>query len=196
MTERVDRRRRLLVSGVVVAGGIGIVATSIPFIASMRPSARAQAAGTPVEVHMGALEPAQQIAVQWRGQPVWVLRRTEQMLENLVSPGLRARLRDPDSLVRSQQPDYARNTYRSIRPEYLVVIGICTHLGCSPNYRPDIAPEDLGPNWLGGYFCPCHGSRFDLAGRVYKHVPAPTNLVVPPHRYLSATSLLIGDDRA
>ena len=131
------------------------------------------------------------IRVKWRGKPVWVVNRTQEMLD--VLPTLDSQLRDPESLE-SEQPDYAKNEYRSIKPEYAVLIGICTHLGCSPTFRPDVAPADLGKDWKGGFFCPCHGSRFDLAGRVFKGVPAPLNLVVPPYRYLSATELLIGDE--
>jgi len=130
----------------------------------------------------------------WRGKPIWVLRRTQQNLEDLSTSSLLEHLRDPDSEVKTQQPEYTRNAFRSIKPEYLVVIAICTHLGCVPTYRPERAPEDLGPDWVGGYYCPCHGSRFDLAGRVYKNVPAPTNLVIPPHHYLSDTKVIIGED--
>jgi ubiquinol-cytochrome c reductase iron-sulfur subunit len=143
-------------------------------------------------VDISKIAEGNQVTVEWRGQPVWVLHRTKEMLANL--PRLDSQLSDPDSKVISQQPDYADNPYRSIKPEFLVVIGICTHLGCSPSFRPEIAPGDLGTNWLGGYFCPCHGSRFDLAGRVYKSVPAPTNLVIPPHHYLTDDVIEIGID--
>jgi ubiquinol-cytochrome c reductase iron-sulfur subunit len=156
----------------------------------MQPSARAQAAGAPVEVDIGNIEPGQLIRVEWRGTPVWIVRRTENMLESVK--GIAEKLRDPASEIKSQTPNYARNDYRSIKPEYLVLVGICTHLGCAPTYRPEVAPADLGPDWKGGFFCPCHGSRFDISGRVYKNVPAPTNLEVPPHRYLSETRLMIG----
>jgi ubiquinol-cytochrome c reductase iron-sulfur subunit len=185
-------RRRFLVAATTVVGGAGIVAAAIPFVASWKPSARAQAAGAPVEVDISLVEPGQLIRVEWRGRPVWIVRRTEEMLESL--PELNQRLRDPDSEVESQQPSYAKNIHRSIRPEFLVVIGVCTHLGCSPAYRPEVAPDDLGPEWRGGFFCGCHGSRFDLAGRVYRNLPAPTNLVIPPHMYLSDTLLLVGED--
>ena len=188
----VTNRRRFLTVTATMVGSVGAVFGAIPFIAAMNPSARARAAGAPVEVDISKLEPGQQITIEWRGRPVWVLRRTPQMLANLAN--LDDQLRDPESQVETQQPPYARNEYRSIKPEYLVVIGICTHLGCVPTYRPDIAPEDLGPQWLGGYFCPCHGSRYDLAGRVYQGVPAPTNLVVPPYQYLSDTRLVVGVD--
>jgi ubiquinol-cytochrome c reductase iron-sulfur subunit len=185
-------RRRFLVAATTVVGGAGVVAAAIPFLASWQPSARAQAAGAPVEVDISQIEPGQLIRVEWRGQPVWILRRTEEMLDSLDV--LTPRLRDPDSEVESQQPPYAQNPHRSIKPEYLVVIGVCTHLGCSPAYRPEVAPDDLGPEWRGGFFCGCHGSRFDLAGRVYRNLPAPTNLVIPPHFYLSDTLLLVGED--
>ncbi len=150
------------------------------------------AAGTPVVVDISKLELGQQITVNWRQKPVWVLRRTPQILATLNT--LTDRLRDPESRVKSQQPAYARNKYRSIRPEYLVVIAICTHLGCVPSFRPEVAPADLGAEWMGGYFCPCHGSRFDFAGRVFKGVPAPINLLVPSHRYLSDQLIEIGVD--
>ena len=188
------KRRRFLVAATSLIGGAGIISTVVPFISSMNPSAKARSAGAPVKVDISKLEPGQQVTVEWRGKPIWILRRTPQMLGDLRSAGFRERLRDPDSTVWSQQPAYARNALRAIKPEYLVVIAICTHLGCVPSFRPDDAPVDLGPDWPGGYFCPCHGSKFDLAGRVYKAVPAPTNLVVPPHRFLSGTVILLGED--
>ncbi len=186
-------RRRFLIGATSVVGGAGVAAAAIPFIASMQPSARAQAAGAPIEVEIGKLEPGQLIRVEWRGKPVWILRRTEAMLATLQDEGLLGKLRDPDSQVASQQPDYAVNYHRSVRPEYLVLIGICTHLGCTPSYSPEQGPADLGADWLGGFFCPCHGSRFDLAGRVYQGVPAPTNLVVPPYRFVGDTLLVVGE---
>jgi len=191
-----QKRRRFLVASTAVIGGAGLVAVAVPFLAYMNPSAKARSAGAPVRVDFSKLEPGQQITVNWRGKPVWVLRRTPQMLEDLRSAGLGERLRDPDSTVETQQPGYAQNGYRSIESEYLVVVGICTHLGCVPSFRPDRAPFDLGPDWVGGYFCPCHGSKFDFAGRVYKGVPAPTNLVIPPYRFLSVTEVLVGEDEA
>ncbi len=195
MTEVIDKkRRRLLVAAATVVGSVGAIATLVPFIETWNPSERTRSAGAPVTVDFNKLEPGQQIAVNWRGKPVWVLRRTQKMLDDLHSSALRERLRDPDSKVESQQPAYAQNEFRSIKTEYLVVIGICTHLGCVPIFRPDVAPADLGPEWLGGYACPCHGSRFDLAGRVYKGVPAPTNLVIPPYRFISDTKVTIGED--
>jgi ubiquinol-cytochrome c reductase iron-sulfur subunit len=156
----------------------------------MQPSARAQAAGAPVEVSVEKIEPGQLIRQEWRGKPIWIVRRTERMLQSLAK--IEPRLRDPESKVASQQPEFAQNQYRSLMPEYLVLVGICTHLGCSPTYRPEVAPPDLGGDWLGGFFCPCHGSRFDLAGRVYKNVPAPINLEVPPYKFISDTRILIG----
>ncbi len=165
-----------------------------PFIASWQPSAKAQALGSPVRVDASKLEPGQQVTVAWRGQPVWVLRRDSAMLERLTHDHWREQLRDPDSTLETQQPLYAQNATRSIRPEYLVVVALCTHLGCVPTFRPDATSEDLGANWMGGYYCPCHGSRFDLAGRVTKNVPAPTNLIVPPHRYVTPEVVEIGVD--
>ena len=187
-------RRKLLAAATGVVGGAGIAAASIPFVASMLPSERARAGGAPVEVDFAKLAPGEQLAAEWRGKPLWILRRTEAMLKALENPAHRAKLADPDSKVKSQQPVYARNALRSINPEYLVLVPICTHLGCVPTFRPDVAPPDLGPEWPGGYFCPCHGSRFDLAGRVYRNVPAPTNLVIPPHKYLSAMRVVIGEE--
>ncbi len=184
-------RRRLLTAATAVVGGAGVVAVAWPFVASMRPSARAQAAGAPVEVDIGKVEPGQLIRVEWRGKPVWIVHRTQNMLKSLTN--VKGKLRDPESEIVSQTPGFAKNEYRSVKPEYLVLVGICTHLGCSPTFRPELAPADLGPDWEGGFFCPCHGSRFDISGRVYKNVPAPTNLEVPPHRYLSETRLLIGE---
>ncbi|MFN2308809.1 MAG: ubiquinol-cytochrome c reductase iron-sulfur subunit [Gammaproteobacteria bacterium] len=192
-TDGVDTsRRRFLTVTASVVGGVGAVFAAYPFLASMQPSARAQAAGAPVEVDISKLESGQKINVEWRGKPVWVVKRTPEMLGAL--PGLDATLADPASEV-PQQPDYAKNPVRSIKPEILVLIGICTHLGCSPTYRPEIAAEDLGADWKGGFFCPCHGSKFDLAGRVYRGLPAPTNLHVPPHRYVGESVILIGDDQ-
>ena len=186
-------RRRLLTAATTVVGGAGLVAVAWPFVASMQPSARAQAAGAPVEVDIGNVEPGQLIRVEWRGKPVWIVHRTQDMLKGLAK--VEEKLRDPNSEIVSQTPVFAKNEYRSMKPEYLVLVGICTHLGCSPTFRPELAPADLGPDWEGGFFCPCHGSRFDMSGRVYKNVPAPTNLEVPPYRYLSETRLLIGETK-
>ena len=185
-------RRRFLTAATTVVGGVGAAVTLVPFISSFQPSARAQAAGAPVEVDISKLEPGQRLTVEWRGKPVWIVRRTDGMLSDLKS--LIGELRDPDS-VKDQQPDYARNDSRAIKPEYLIVVGICTHLGCSPTFRPEVAPVDLGVEWKGGFFCPCHGSKFDLAGRVYGGVPAPLNLVIPPHTYVSDSRVLIGVDQ-
>ena len=184
-------RRRFLITATSVAGGIASAAWATPFILSMMPSERAKAAGAPVEVDISKLEPGMLLLVEWRGKVVWVLSRTPEMLASLTK--LDSKLTDPNS-EKDQQPEYAQNPTRSIRPEILVTTGVCTHLGCSPVFRKEIAPADLGPDWLGGFFCPCHGSKFDLAGRVYKNVPAPTNLLVPPHTYLSENVLLIGSE--
>ncbi len=184
-------RRRFLTAATTVVGAVGVGFVLVPFVSSMQPSAKARAAGAPVRADISKLEPGQMVRVKWRGKPVWLVRRTEEMLETL--PTLDPQLRDPESLE-SEQPAYAQNAYRYIKPEVLITVGICTHLGCSPTYRPDAGAADLGADWEGGFFCPCHGSKFDLAGRVYKSVPAPTNLVIPPHRYLSETELVIGDD--
>ena len=190
------RRRYFLTAAATIIGGIGVAAMAVPFISYMNPSAKARSAGAPVKVDFSKLEPGQQITVNWRGKPVWVLRRTPQMLEDLRTSSMRERLRDPDSAVDTQQPAYAKNELRSIETEYLAVVGICTHLGCVPSFRPDVAPADLGPDWPGGYFCPCHGSKFDFAGRVYKSVPAPANLVIPPYRFLYGTEIIVGEDTA
>ncbi len=184
-------RRRFLTAAATVVGGIGIVYTAVPFVKSMQPSARAHAAGAPVEVDIDKLELGQRLIVEWRGKPVWIIRRTPEMLRDL--PTLNNRLRDPDSQL-DQQPEYAKNSYRSIKEEYMVVVGICTHLGCSPTMVRSEEPHSFGVEWKGGFFCPCHGSFFDFAGRVYAGVPAPTNLVVPPYAYLNDTRILIGED--
>ncbi len=184
-------RRRFLVAATSVVGGAGVVALAAPFVASLQPSARAQAAGAPVEVNVAQIEPGQRISVGWRGRPVWVVRRTPEMLDLLSE--IRGRLRDPDSEMEGQQPHYAQNEHRSIKPEFLVLIGLCTHLGCSPAFRPDIGAAELGADWPGGWLCGCHGSRFDMAGRVYRNMPAALNLEVPPHRYLSDNVILVGE---
>jgi len=188
------RLRRLLISATSAVGAVGLAAASVPFIASMAPSGRARAAGAPVDAEFSHLEKGEQLIVEWRGKPVWIVRRTEAMLKTLERPAHQARLADPRSEVESQQPSYARNAFRSVKPVYLVLVPICTHLGCVPTFRPDVAPPNLGSNWDGGLFCPCHGSKFDLAGRVYRNVPAPTNLVIPPHHYLGETKVRIGED--
>jgi ubiquinol-cytochrome c reductase iron-sulfur subunit len=184
-------KRRFLTASLTIVGAVGAGFAAVPFIAAMQPSAKAQAAGAPVEIDISKLEPGQLIVVEWRGKPVWILRRTEETLATLAT--LEDRLRDPDS-GESIQPEAAKNKSRAIKPEFFVSIGICTHLSCSPTFRPEIAPPDLGSDWKGGFFCPCHGSRFDLAGRVYKGVPAPTNLEIPPYRYLSETRIIVGEE--
>lgn len=184
-------RRRMLTVATSVVGAIGAGFVAVPFLSSMQPSARTRAAGAPVEIDIGKLEDGQLIRVEWRGKPVWVLRRTQDTLDALTS--FDDILRDPDS-EESVQPDAAKNPVRSIKPEIFVAVGICTHLGCSPTFRPEIAPADLGEDWKGGFFCPCHGSFFDLAGRVYNGVPAPTNLEIPPYRYLSDTRIIVGEE--
>lgn len=183
-------RRRFLTGAVSVVGGVGVAYTAVPFLAYWNPSARTRAAGAPVEVDVGALESGQRMTLEWRGQPVWVVRRSEEAVQALET--LNDRLADPKSQV-DQQPAYAQNVYRSIEPEYFVVVPICTHLGCIPSFRPE--PGSVGPDWKGGFFCPCHGSRFDLAGRVYSGVPAPTNLQVPPYRMAGDSRIVIGEDQ-
>ncbi len=187
-------RRRLLIRATLTYGTVGFVGGIYPLLASMSPSAKARGEGAPVEVDISKLDSGQQVTVVWRKKPVWVLRRSTQMLEAIAQTN--PELLDPESRNTKQQPSYAQNDYRSIEPEVLIVIALCTHLGCIPTFRPDVAPPDLGIDWQGGYFCPCHGSRFDLAGRVYKGVPAPSNLVVPPHTYLSESVIEIGRPQA
>ncbi len=191
MTEDdVDRKRRhFLTVATVVTGVVGAGFASIPFLSSLKPSARAQALGAPVEVPIGSLEPGEMVRVLWRGRLVFVLRRTEEMLARLADNA--ADLKDPNSEEKDQQPMYATNAYRSVKPEYLVVEGSCTHLGCAPLEDFEVRPAE---DWNGGFFCPCHGSKFDLAGRVYNGVPAPTNLRVPPHRFVRDDLILIGQD--
>lgn len=184
-------RRHFLTVATVVTGGVGAVAAAVPFVASFRPSARAQALGAPVTVDVSKLETGALLRVEWRGRPIYILHRSDAMLETLRKDvGL---LADPES-KEPQQPEYAQNEYRSIRPSFLVMEGKCTHLGCAPLPRFDVAPADLGPDWPGGFYCPCHGSKFDLAGRVFAGVPAPSNLIVPPHRYINDSTILIGSD--
>jgi ubiquinol-cytochrome c reductase iron-sulfur subunit len=184
-------KRRFLVTATSVAGGVATGAVAVPFVASMLPSERAKAAGAPVEADISKLAPGEQMTVEWRGKPVWIVRRTQEMLDAVKKDD--AKVVDPNSKV-PHQPPYAKNEFRSIKPEYFVVIGICTHLGCSPAAKFKAEAEPFDPTWRGGYYCPCHGSLFDLAGRVYKNKPAPTNLVVPPYKFLSDTRIVIGDD--
>ena len=191
-TEGVDKdKRRFLVAGTSVVGAVGAGFVAVPFLSSWMPSERAKTAGAPVQVDISKLQEGQKVTVEWRGKPVWIVKRSKQMMDDL--PTLDDHLRDPQS-ENEQQPEYARNELRSRKPEISVLVGICTHLGCSPTYRPEVAPADLGADWKGGYFCPCHGSKFDLAGRVFQGVPAPLNLVVPPHYYVSDRTILIGED--
>jgi len=184
-------RRRFLVAATSVVGAAGAVGAAVPFVGSWFPSAKAKAAGAPVKVNVSKIEPGQQMIAEWRGQPVFIVRRTQEILGNLAK--IEGDLSDPDS-KNSVQPTYVDPKTRSIRPEVLLLIGICTHLGCSPTFRPEVAPADLGPKWVGGYFCPCHGSHYDLAGRVFKSQPAPLNLPVPPHSYESNDIIVIGVD--
>jgi ubiquinol-cytochrome c reductase iron-sulfur subunit len=190
--EHVDGgRRHFLVVATTVTGVVGAGLAAVPFLESWRPSARAQALGAPVEVDISKLEPGQLVKVEWRGKAVYVVHRTPAMIEELDDMG--PRLRDPESKD-SEQPAYAANATRARKPEYLVVVGVCTHLGCAPLARFDPGDAELGADWLGGFYCPCHGSKFDLAGRVFKDVPAPTNLTVPPYQFLTAGRILIGSD--
>jgi len=187
-----DAQRRRMVLLTAATAGAGMAVTAVPFVSSFSPSERARASGASVEVDIADLAPGAIKTVEWRGKPVWIMRRTPEMVAALAEPD--AHLVDPLSR-REQQPGYARNAMRSIKPEVFVGIGICTHLGCSPNPVPQGSNNpSVGADWKGGFFCPCHGSTFDLAGRVFQNKPAPTNLEVPPHRYLSDTRLLIGED--
>ncbi len=190
-SEMNNSRRRFLTGAVGVLGGIGGAFATIPFIASWTPSERAYAIGAPVEVDTSKIEAGRMIVEKWQGKPLYIVKRTEAALKTL--PQVQAQLRDPDSLE-DQQPGYAQNEHRSRNPDLLVVIGVCTHLGCAPQYRPEVAPIDLGPSWKGGFFCACHGSRFDLAGRVFQGVPAPLNLVIPPYTYLNDNRVIVGVD--
>lgn len=185
-------RRRFLVAATSVVGAAGAVGAAVPFVGSWFPSAKAKAAGAPVKVNIAKVEPGQQMVAEWRGQPVFIVRRTQEILGNLKK--IEGDLSDPES-KNSVQPTYVDPEVRSIKPEILILVGLCTHLGCSPTFRPEVAPADLGPKWVGGYFCPCHGSNYDLAGRVYKSQPAPLNLPVPPHSYESDDIVVIGVDQ-
>lgn len=188
--DEVDQARRCFLRQATTAvGGIGLAVSAVPFVAYWLPNAETEAEAGPVKVNISQLQLSQQLSVVWRGKPVWVIHRTPDMLASL--PTLNPQLRDPFS-EENQQPPYAKNLHRSIKPEYFIAIGICTHLGCIPNYRPDVG--GISPQWLGGFYCPCHGSTYDLAGRVYKGVPAPLNLVIPPYMFLSDTEVLVGED--
>lgn len=192
ITKNIDQgRRRFLTTAATVVGGVGVVAAAVPFVSNMNPSAKTKAIGAPVEVDISKLEPGDRMIKKWQGKPVWILRRTGEMLKDISS--LNDKVSDPAS-DDSAQPDYAKNEFRAREDEFLVVIGICTHLGCSPNFVMKEEGDSIAADWKGGFFCPCHGSRFDLAGRVFKGVPAPRNLVIPPYKFISPTRLLIGDD--
>ncbi len=191
----VDNSKRTWLIASSCAGAVGGIAVAVPFVSSFQPSEKAKAAGAPVEAHISTLQPGEKMTVEWRGKPVWIMRRTPEQLAEL--PKLDPQLADPFSLRNpsEQAPPYARNPTRSIKPEYLVVVGICTHLGCSPTDKFQTGPQpSLPDDWEGGFFCPCHGSTFDLAGRVYKNKPAPDNLEVPRHKYLSDSTIVIGTD--
>ncbi|MBS3916202.1 MAG: ubiquinol-cytochrome c reductase iron-sulfur subunit [Sulfuritalea sp.] len=191
--KKVDCSRRNLVFATAAVGGVATVATAVPFVASMLPSERAKAAGAPVEADISGLAPGEMMRIEWRGKPVWIIHRTKEMLESLGK--IADKISDAQS-KRPMQPEYAKNEARSIKPEYLIVVGICTHLGCSPTDKFKTGAESgIDENWPGGFLCPCHGSFFDLAGRVYKNMPAPDNLEVPPHYYMSDTRILIGEDK-
>lgn len=183
-------RRRFLTATTSVVGGAGVALAAVPFIKSWEPSARARAAGSPVLADISKIEAGQKVTFAWRGAPVWIVNRTSAQLATL--PTQDSRLRDPKSDNAAQQPDYAKNEQRSIKPEWLVAVGLCTHLGCVPDYFPDLKPEPFDPEWKGGFFCPCHKSRYDIAGRVYDGVPAPANLLIPPHKFVDETHVLIG----
>ena len=189
--EKVDKTRRNLVLATSVVGGAASVGAAVPFAVSLWPSERARAAGAPVEIDVSRIPPGEMAVIEWRGKPVWVLRRTKEMIESLKA--VEPRLSDPQSKA-SEQPKYAENEYRSRAPDVLVLVGVCTHLGCSPQEKPADAKAEMGADWPGGFYCPCHGSKFDLAGRVFKGSPAPLNLVVPPYELVSETRLVIGED--
>lgn len=189
-----EGRRRVLTAMTSAVGAAGVVGAAVPFVGSWNPSAKAKAAGAPVEVNISKLEPGQMVTVEWRGKPVYVLKRTPEALENLAE--IEPQLRDPES-DKSVQPAYVKNKTRSVEghENIAVILGLCTHLGCAPSYRPELAPADLGDDWLGGFFCRCHGSKFDLAGRVLQGVPAPINLEIPPYKYVSDDVIIVGEDQ-
>ena len=189
--QKVDRTRRNLVVATSVAGGAASIGAALPFVASMMPSERAKAAGAPIEVDISGIAPGELKVFEWRGKPVWVIRRTKEMLESLK--GVTARLTDPESRA-SKQPPYAKNEARAQNPEWMVMEGVCTHLGCSPQLKSADAKAEMGGDWAGGFYCPCHGSKFDYAGRVFRGAPAPTNLEVPAYTFVSDNTLLIGED--
>lgn len=182
-------RREFLKIATTIMGTIGIAAAGFPFIMALEPSTDVEAIGAPVSVDLSKIKPGEMITIPWRGKPIWVVRRTQEQLKSLSLD--ESLLRDPNSKV-DQQPEYAKNRYRSIKPEFLVLVGVCTHLGCIPNYKPELG--SISPQWPGGFLCPCHGSKFDMAGRVFKGVPAPVNLEVPKYAYRSDTEIIIGTD--
>lgn len=185
-------RRRFLTAATSVVGAAGAVGVAIPFVGSWNPSAKAKAAGAPVTIDLSKIQPGEMVTEEWRGKPVYIIRRTDEAIAGLQK--VDGDVSDPSSL-NAQQPEYAQNETRSIKPEFMIMLGVCTHLGCAPQFRPDVGAKDLGGDaWQGGFFCPCHGSKFDLAGRVYKGVPAPLNLEVPPHTYETDTTVVIGVD--
>ena len=187
------RKRRFLTQTTTVVGAVGVGFVAWPFLSTWSPSAKAKAAGAPVDVDISKLEPGQLVRVLWRKKPVWIFKRDEQILNDLKT--LDAELADPNNETVSQQPAYAQNPHRSIKPEIAVIVGICTHLGCSPTYRPEVGAADLGgDSWKGGFYCPCHGSKFDLAGRVFAGAPAPTNLQVPPYHFVNDSTIRVGLD--
>ena len=190
--EKVDKTRRNLVVATSVVGGAAAAAAAVPFVASMLPSERARAAGAPVEVDLSRIAPGEMTIIEWRGKPVWIIRRTKEMLDTLK--GVAGKLSDPSSKS-SAQPKYAENEYRSQKPEVMVMEGVCTHLGCSPQLKTSEAKGEMGADWTGGFYCPCHGSKFDMAGRVFRGAPAPTNLTVPPYTFVSDNTLVIGEDK-
>jgi ubiquinol-cytochrome c reductase iron-sulfur subunit len=190
--DEIDLKRRCFLRRATTAvGGIGLAAAAVPFFSYWMPSADTEAAGAPMKIDISSIKPREQLTVPWRGMPIWIIYRDPEMLDSLQKNQARDDLRDPLCEM-DQQPAYCKNTHRSIKPEYFVAIGICTHLGCVPNYRPEI--NSVSPDWLGGFYCPCHGSKYDLAGRVFKNVPAPLNLKIPNHEYVSPTEILIGED--
>jgi ubiquinol-cytochrome c reductase iron-sulfur subunit len=189
---KVDKTRRNLMLATSVVGGAASVGAAVPFVISMWPSERAKAAGAPIEVDISRLPPGELGVFEWRGKPVWVMKRTPQMLDGIKQAD--ARVSDPQSKV-PQQPDYAKNEFRSAKPDLLVLVGVCTHLGCSPQFKPASDKGEMGADWTGGFYCPCHGSKFDLAGRVYTGSPAPINLEVPPYTLVSDSTLVIGEDK-
>ena len=191
--KKIDRTRRNLLVATSVVGGAASVCAAAPFVASMWPSERAKAAGAPVDVDLSRVGPGELAVIEWRGKPVWVLRRTKEMLEAIKQ--VDARVSDPKSEV-DQQPKYAANEFRSLKPELLVLVGVCTHLGCSPQLKTAEARAEMGADWPGGFYCPCHGSKFDYAGRVFRGAPAPTNLRVPPYAFVAEAGLVIGEDKA